>query len=356
MAVMATDSGVRGAAGILLRLVGYYLLVAAVLALTVWVFPGFAEMLSLDFRTGVEPAVGFARDAIEAPRALSSGLSPVVNTVLLGTLAMLGGLIFAMPVAWTYTETKRDEGFDKSIVQMIVMLPLAVGGVVLLVRGQIAIAFALAGIVAAVRFRTTFKDVKDAVFAFVAIGIGLASGMQAWLLAGVLSFVFCVVVVALWRFELGEGSDRARREGPLTLSEALARDDPERAIVVGDPVLVGPLNDDEMRAVKEQASRLEQHVRADAFREKQKYKHVMLVYAVDAEEAEERVEDLLEKYAKRWRMVEVLPGRDGIQILEYLVRFKKSAELGELLDRLQATDEEELVRAVELKSMKGLRG
>ncbi len=353
MSVTNSMPPTRSAGAFLLRLVGYYLLVGGILVLLVRLFPGFEHMLALDFRdAGGAP---FSRDALQPPQVLSPTLGPAMNTGLLGTLAMIGGLIFALPVAWTYTATKRGESYDKSVVQMIVMLPLAVGGVVLLVRGELALAFALAGIVAAVRFRTTFKDVKDAVFAFVAIGLGLASGMQAWVLALVISFVFCIVVVSLWRFELGERqAELPLSTGPLTLSEALTPGDTEKAVVVGDPALVAPLADEELAAHKSTVSRLEQHVRADAIREKQKYKHLLLVYAADVEEAEEQVEDVLEEYANRWQLIEVLGGREGVQILEYLVRFKKRAEMSELLRRLQG-NEGELIRAVELKSMKGLR-
>jgi hypothetical protein len=344
----------RGAGGLLLRLLLYYALVAAALAGLVRWFPGFGEMLSLDFEGGPAPTVAL-REGLQAPRQLSPELGPLVNTALLGTLAMLGGLLFAVPVAWTYTGTKRVEGYDKSVVQMIVMLPLAVGGVVLLVRGQLALAFALAGIVAAVRFRTTFKDVKDAVFAFVAIGIGLASGMQAWLLAAVFSFVFCMVVLTLWRFQVGEARvGPVRAAGPVTLSEALTPGDSEPPILIGDAVLTAPLSDDERTRLQPQADRLERQVRADALRDKEKFKHLLLVYATDPVAAETRVQPLLETHAKRWHLVETAPARDGTRVLEYLVRFKKTAEVEQLLDELHG-GASGIIRAIELKSMKGLR-
>ncbi len=352
MTQMNAVSRVRGVSAFLVRLLAYYVLVTVLMVALVQVFPGFQQMLSLDLQQAA-PAARLGEQTLLPPRALSSQLGPLANTAILGALAMLGGLIFAIPVAWTYTETKADEGYEKSVVQMIVMLPLAVGGVVLLVRGELALAFALAGIVAAVRFRTTFKDVKDAVFAFVAIGLGLASGMQAWLLALVMSLVFCMVVIGLWQFEIGEvGVASVVPTGPQMLSQALTPGDPERPIVVGDPLLTAPLANDEMDRIAAVSSRLEQHVRADALREKQKFKHLLLVHAGDVEEAEDRVEDVIDDYAKRWQLVETLPGRDGTQVLEYLIRFKKSAAVGDLLDRLQGDD---AIRALELKSMKGLR-
>jgi hypothetical protein len=270
-------------------------------------------------------------------------------------LAMLGGLVFAFPVAWTYTVTKQAEGYDKSVVQLIAILPIAVAGVVMVVFGDLALAFALAGIVAAVRFRTTFKDVKDAVFAFVAIGIGLAVGIQVWILAAVLSLVFNVVILALWRFDLGEAPGAVSRpSGPTSLSQALAPGDTQAPLAVGDPELLAPLSSAERVVLQPSMARLEHHVKADALREKQKYRELLLVYATDPDEVEDRLEDLLPEYARRWQLVETFAGRKGTHVMEYLVRLKKTADVALMLERVRAL-EGDLVQAIELKPMKGLR-
>ena len=124
-----------------------------------------------------------------------------------------------------------------------------------------------------------------------------------------------------------------------------------------DPTLVG----DELTRVRPHGERLAHYVKADALRKKGKYRELLLVYAADAEAAEARVEALLPEYARRWRLVETFPAREGVETLEYLVRFKNQAEIGELLHRLAEEDDEEdgdrptTIRAVELKSVRGLR-
>jgi hypothetical protein len=269
--------------------------------------------------------------------------------------AMAGALLFALPVAWTYRMTKGGESYDRSLVQIIVMLPTVVAAVVLVVFNNLALAFALAGIVAAIRFRTTFKDVRDAVFAFVAIGIGLASGAQSWMLAGILSAFFSVLALVLWRIEVTAGTAAAvRRHGSPRLSEALTPGDDEPAVALGESVLLAPLGENEVNALEERTQRLAQYVKADSLDKSGKYRHLLLVHASDGAAAEEAVEDVLEDSAKRWRLVDTFPGRNGTTVLEYLVRLGKKADVTDFLDRLLDAGED-VVRAAELKSMKGMR-
>ena len=136
----------------------------------------------------------------------------------LGAIAMAGALAIMVPVTWIYMVTRQHRGYDESVVHTLLILPVAVTGIVVIVQNSLALAFSLAGIVAGVRFRTTLDDTKDAVYVFLAIGVGLASGIQALGLAMVLSLFFNgVILVALegaFRQYLchgGPGGDRPRR-------------------------------------------------------------------------------------------------------------------------------------------------
>jgi len=77
------------------------------------------------------------------------------------------------------------------------VLPLVVAGIVVLVQYSLALAFSLAGIVAAVRFRNTLDDSKDAVYVFLATAIGLAAAVNVPV-AAVISILFNVTVLSLW--------------------------------------------------------------------------------------------------------------------------------------------------------------
>lgn len=118
-------------------------------------------------------------------------------------VALLGGLALMCPVAWMYMRTKPKARYDSSLVQTVVVLPVVISGVVVIVRDSVPLAFSLAGIVAAVRFRNTLRDTKDAVYIFLAIGVGLAAGVQSFAVAFVVTVIFSMVVLVLWRFDVG---------------------------------------------------------------------------------------------------------------------------------------------------------
>jgi hypothetical protein len=69
-------------------------------------------------------------------------------------VAMVTAFVTALPVAWIYTATRNKKGFQQSVVQTMIILPVIIAGIVVLVKHSVALAFSLGGIVAAVRFRT----------------------------------------------------------------------------------------------------------------------------------------------------------------------------------------------------------
>src|SRR6185436_18669921 len=130
-------------------------------------------------------------------------------------IAMLGALALVCPAAWMYMHTKPKARYDSSLVQTLIVLPVVIAGVVLIVRDSVALAFSLAGIVAAVRFRNTLKDTKDAVYIFLAIAVGLAAGVQAFAVGFVVSVIYVAVVLVLWRFDIGTAPTAERLRGRL---------------------------------------------------------------------------------------------------------------------------------------------
>jgi polyphosphate kinase len=185
----------------LTRLLLYYAGLIAVTAVLVRIFPIVGLALHpVDTPTGFEFLGGGKSEiAAEATRGfLESG-----HVELRTLLALLGSLALVLPIAWVYMVTRRESRYDQALVHTLVMLPIAVTGIVVIVQSSLALAFSLAGIVAAVRFRNTLQDTKDAVYVFLAIGIGLASGVQVLPVALIVSAVFNVVILMLWQFEIG---------------------------------------------------------------------------------------------------------------------------------------------------------
>ncbi len=91
----------------------------------------------------------------------------------------------------------------------LLVLPLVVTAIVYVVRFSLPLAFALAGIFAGVRYRTTLKNQADAFFTFASIGVGLAAGTRSLGIAMVLALFFgaTVLLAPPWRAEAGVGEE-----------------------------------------------------------------------------------------------------------------------------------------------------
>jgi len=146
-------------ARVVLRSVVYYAVLITATTLAWRYLPRATHELpaSLDtlFGGGRSAAARAARDAAVPLDEASLAIAVSV--------AMLAAVLLSLPVAWVYQLTRAKRGYQQSVVQLLLVLPSVVAGIVLLVKYSIALAFSLAGIVAAVRFRNTLDDSKDAV-------------------------------------------------------------------------------------------------------------------------------------------------------------------------------------------------
>ena len=276
----------------------------------------------------------------------------------IAVLSVVGALAIMVPVAWSYIVIKRRGDYEQSVVQTLITLPIAVTGVVIIVQNSIALAFSLAGIVAAVRFRTTLRDVKDGVYVFLAIGVGLACGVQALGVAVVLSVFFNLVNLGLWRADFGNiYADQGSRTGALALGDVLAGPGSARtALSIGDRRLLEAMSPADLKDVAERVARLGQHLDAevDAPKEKKAYS-LLIVHSTKPGEAQKHVEEELARMALRWRLAEILPGEGDHSVLEYLVRLQERFRSGDLLQAIRATGGD-AVKAAEIRSLTGRSG
>jgi hypothetical protein len=118
--------------------------------------------------------------------------------------ASIGAAILIIPVSWTYFITSRTKEVDQSFVQTIIIMPIVVTGISMIVMNSIPLAFSLAGIVAAVRFRFTLRQPGHAMYIFVAISVGLGAGIGALGISAVISAVFVYATLIIWKLEYGK--------------------------------------------------------------------------------------------------------------------------------------------------------
>ena len=118
--------------------------------------------------------------------------------------ASIGAAVLIVPVSWVYFITSRTKEVDQSFAQTIVVMPIVVTGIAMVVVNSVALAFSLAGIVAAVRFRFALRNPAHAMYIFVAIGIGLGSGIGALGVSTVISAAFVYANLIIWKLEYGK--------------------------------------------------------------------------------------------------------------------------------------------------------
>ena len=123
------------------------------------------------------------------------------------TVPVVVALILAfgvtLPITWVYRWTRQKKKYSQSFAHTLLVIPIAIALVVFLVKGSVALAFGLAGIVAAVRFRASLNEPTDAVYMLMAIGIGLAAGTQLTTVAYLASLIFVVISLAVWKSNFG---------------------------------------------------------------------------------------------------------------------------------------------------------
>ena len=187
------------------RLLAYYLVLAAIVGILMYFFPVVDQVIGSAKLDEVVSGAQVLTDGLQAEtiHGFDSDLSPRLALTLSTLIILLGVLALMLPVSWVYMSTRYNKGHDQQVAQTLIFLPLVVAGIVLVVQNSLALAFSLAGVVAAVRFRTTLRDSRDVVFIFLAIAVGFAAGVQTLIVAAIVSIVFNFVLILTWRYDFG---------------------------------------------------------------------------------------------------------------------------------------------------------
>ncbi len=118
-------------------------------------------------------------------------------------VAIMCTLLLMVPISWVYFVTTKDKEVDRSFAHTIMVLPVIVAGIAAIVHGSLPLAFSLAGVVAAVRFRFTLEEPAQALYIFIAIAVGLGAGISAVGVASVVSIAFVYLTLVLWKLDYG---------------------------------------------------------------------------------------------------------------------------------------------------------
>ena len=307
------------------RLAAYYALLAIIGLVVFTFFPALDGLLTGDHLKHLAKApAALLRDSISAAQSQAPpadlveratfGLSTAF--ILLSTLALM------LPVTWVYMSARSAQGHNQSVVQVLIVLPMIVAGVVLIVSNSLALAFSLGGVVAAVRFRTNMSDSRDIVFIFLAIAVGFAAGVQDITIALTLSCIFNFVLVFLWRYDFGRTvlEPTASSQWAEPLGDLAGKD--HGGNVVPDRDLVLALTPKKVEALAQRFERV--RVLLGRSGKKPRFDAVLAVTTSEIDGAQKHIEKTLNDVSKRWKLDEVVTNVGKPSELYYLIRQRKS--------------------------------
>ena len=216
------------------KLTLYYAAVGALIYLALAVFPSLKDYLPVG---GVETLITEpGRGPLEGVQVQAHNVTNLGESLIWLLSALAAALLTSIPVSMVYMGIRNAEEYDQSLISTVLILPLVVTGIVVIVQNSLALAFALAGIAGAVRFKNTLKSSGDALFILASIGIGLSAGIGAVELAAVMSVVFNYAFLLLWVTEYGE------REGMKRYMSDFELDEPTAAATAPPPPPTPPVS------------------------------------------------------------------------------------------------------------------
>jgi hypothetical protein len=306
------------------RLVAYYAIVAVVVAILAYFFPGAIARIAAKGLGDAPDSPTVLTDALSSSPTASVSFGPgsLVDVALTTVLILIGALVLILPVTWVYMSARPSGGqHNQNVVQTLIILPLVVAGIVFIVQNSLALAFSLAGVVGAVRFRTTLRDSRDLVYIFLSIVIGFAAGVQSLAVGAVISVVFNFVLILTWHYDYGRNmlmpTASAQWSRPL---QALASPTGDHQIPDRDLVL--SLTPENAAALADRFKRVKKVVGSK--KKKPRFDSILTVTADNVSEAQKQVEEVLDRMTKRWELDEVVQNTGKPSEIYYLTRLKKS--------------------------------
>ena len=304
------------------RLVAYYVILAIIVAIAAFFFPGEVGRIAAKGLGDVPEGPTVLTDALSAPSSSGTfGLASLVGVAITTALILIGALVLMLPVTWVYMSARPSGGqHNQNVVQTLIILPLVVAGIVFMVQNSLALAFSLAGVVGAVRFRTTLRDSRDLVYIFLSIVVGFAAGVQSLAVGAVVSIIFNFVLIITWRYDYGRNmlmpTASAQWSRPL---QALASPTGDHQIPDRDLIL--SLTPEKADALADRFDRVRDTI---GKKKKARYTSVLTITTDNVSEAQKQVEEVLDRMTKRWDLDEIVTNVGKPSEIYYLTRLKKA--------------------------------
>lgn len=312
------------------RLLAYYVIVGLVVAGLAFAFPDLMRQVA---GKSVNVAAGSPQllaDGLEEAQKgiIGFGAGSLGEVAIVTILILLGTMVLMLPVTWVYMSARPVPGHSQALVQTMIILPIVVAGIIIVVQNSLALAFSLAGVVGAVRFRTNLRDTRDLVYVFLSIGVGFAAGVQSLAVGALVTIVFNLISLLTWRYDYGRNiltpTASSQWAGPLEslASHTGAHEIPDRDLVLS-------LTPDKANVLADRFERVRKVIGGKS--KKPRFDAVVTITTDYVPEAQVQAEMVLEKLTKRWRLDEVVQHTGKPSEIYYLVRLKKTVPRDEVL-------------------------
>ena len=124
-------------------------------------------------------------------------------TIITLAYTLLLAFVLSSIIGWTYERTFLGLSYSRNYVQALVRSSVVAATVMQAIGDNVGRGLGMLGALSIVRFRTSFKDPRDIMFIFAALGAGIGCGVYAWGAAVGGTLAFCVVAFLLSRTGLG---------------------------------------------------------------------------------------------------------------------------------------------------------
>ena len=327
-----------GSAQPIRRLAAYYGVLILVGAALFYFVPVLDALLSGSRLAELAKAPQVLQDGVVAGHIAAAPIAGFLTRVEFGlttAFLLVSTLALMLPVTWVYMSARSGQGHNQSVVQALIVLPMVVAGIVLVVSNSLALAFSLAGVVAAVRFRTNLSDARDVVFIFLAIAVGFATGVHDITIALLLSFLFNFVLTLIWRYDFGRTvlEPTAASQWAEPLGDLAGKD--QGGNTVPDRDLVLALTPKKVEALAERFERVRLMLGTNG--KKPRYDAIVTITTTTVDEAQKCVESAMDDVTKRWKLDEVVTNTGKPSELYYLVRTRKSVDRDAMLTAIRAS-------------------
>ncbi len=285
---------------IIIRLAIYYITWLLILNAIFHIFP---EILYYVAQERERIFVGSSLDSGADPPIPLGNIQEGVNRIAdpEHTIPVVVALVLAfgvtLPITWVYAWTHPPKKYSQAFVQTLLVIPVAISLVVFLVKGSLALAFSLAGIVAAVTFRLSLKSTIEGVYMFMVIGIGLAAGTQLTTVAYLASLAFVTITLGVWKINYGA-------QPPVLSGWRIVS--PDHSVQTSGTKATGNSYD----------ARIE-------------------VHTTKVETAQKATAQILKSGTKQWQVADVIEKEDGTAIVVYDVSLKQSVDLPSLIQDIE---------------------